>query len=240
MLFAGNHRHPGFIDLLCDAVFQLRLAVGSQDAFTGNRHSRASIMASAFSLECAANAVMSSVALSTKLGEDLDRLPLLSKFDVYLKFATPDKGLDRGDDRVSKIAELIGIRNEFVHPKVTEIDVELGALTDVGNSIAWPMEITPKVWPATQIPKPPMFWSAMHAESAFNAVTRFLAYFFSLSGADTSKVKELLFQRTDVALGETSVSIESIFDEFDAELDWAATRGFKLAFLGFEKKGRLP
>ncbi len=200
-----------------------------------NRHSRASIIASAFSLECAANAIMSSVELSTKLGDDLDRLPLLSKFDVYLKFTTQDKKLDRGDDRVSKIAELIGIRNEFVHPKVTKIDVEMGELKDAGSSLAWPMEITPKIWPGTQIPKPPMFWSAVHAESAFNAVTGFLAYFFSLSDATPVKVKELLFQRTDIASGETSVSLESIFDEFDVELNWAVARGFKLAFLGFEK-----
>lgn len=233
MHFPGTHRQPGFIDLLCDAAFQLRMAIASQDSYMENRHSRASIMASTFTLECAANALMISLSLSSNLGEVMDRLPLLSKFDLYLKIQTQDLALDPGDARVSKVAELVRIRNAFVHPKVTHIDVELGELTDIGSAFSWPMEMAPKVWSTTKIPKPPLFWSRIHAESALDATTDFLAYFFNLAEAEPEKVKDLLFQRTHVTVGESSVTLESLFDEFTSELEWAAARGFKLGFLDF-------
>lgn len=237
MLFPGTHRHPGFIDLTCDAAFQLRMAINSQNSYAENRHSRASIMASAFGLECAANAVMNSLSLPSHLSEDLDRLPLLSKFDLFLKIITPDThaGLNRGDARVYKVAELVRIRNEFVHSKVTNIDVEMGEPTDVGRAFSLPMEMIPKVWSGTQIPKPSMFWSRIDAKSALSVTTDFLDYFFRLSALDSEKVKEILFQRTYITLGESSVIVESLFDEFATELEWAVSQGFKLGFIDFGK-----
>lgn len=235
MQFPGTHRHPGFIDLLCDAAFQLRMAIGSQDSYVENRHSRASVMASTFSLECAANALVSSLTFAPNLVEGVDRLPFLSKFELYLKIRTQDQTLSQGDARVGKVTELVKIRNAFVHPKITNIDVELGDLTDADNALSWAMELAPQIWGSTKIPKPALFWSRIHAEAALDATTRFLDYFFSLSGDNPEKIKEVLFQRTDVTLGETSLTMESLFDEFASELEWASSQGFKLGFIGFGK-----
>ena len=237
MQFRGAHTHTGFLDLLCDAAFQLRLSQQSADSYSANRHARASIVAAALSIECCANCLVSSLTMPARLEEDVESMKPISKFDLYLRFSAPDKSLDRGDTRLAKIVELIKLRNEFVHPKVTDMPADFGLLVEKTDVTEWPMEFTSPIFQNIGIPKISMFWSPTNAESALSAVLAFYAYFFEdLLDANDEIIKNILMQRTQVQLGDTSVRLESIFVEFEAELKWAASQGFNLRFLGFPSK----
>jgi hypothetical protein len=78
---------------------------------------RASIMSSALLIEAAANVCIHTLNLPKSYYVDIDRLPVISKFEYFLEHAQPNKRLDRGSLPVQKAHELVEIRNLLVHPK---------------------------------------------------------------------------------------------------------------------------
>ena len=95
--------HVGFLDLVCDALFHLRLAESSDDSYVINRHARASILACSLSLECLSNALIKYLDTSEHFYEDLERLPPLSKIEAFLKIAGVGFDIDRGNNRTQKM-----------------------------------------------------------------------------------------------------------------------------------------
>lgn len=81
MKLPATYRYTGFYDLLADAIFQHRLAASCTDSYLMNRHARSSVIASALSIECAANCLLGSVELPKALFDALDKLNSLSKTD---------------------------------------------------------------------------------------------------------------------------------------------------------------
>jgi len=103
-----------------DAVFLLREATEqSVDGYSPKEWSlaRASINSSSLLLESAANCCISTLELSRKYFADIDKLPILSKFEYYIQQVNPEKSLDRGCLPAQQASELISIRNLIVHPK---------------------------------------------------------------------------------------------------------------------------
>ncbi|WP_156372172.1 hypothetical protein [Acidovorax sp. Leaf78] len=177
-LIEGNFRHLPFFEFLADASYQHIVATKCDDRYSASRHVRASIMASALSVECIANSLINYMQLPKKTADDIDKLPILSKIDTFTLLS--DKTyMDRGDDRVAKITELIQIRNAYVHPKEQVMKVEVGEMKDMGTEWHMPMEVTGKDWPAIGIPRSAKFWTVNHSLSAMQALQRFYKYLFS-------------------------------------------------------------
>ncbi len=106
------------LDLLCDAVYQYRLSHScTENPYRCNRHARSSILSSAISLESAANGLLSTLNLTGRLAQDFDKLPVISKFEIFVRLSGCDVGLDRGCNEVQRAQELLNARNGFVHPK---------------------------------------------------------------------------------------------------------------------------
>lgn len=237
MQIPATFRQPGFLDLICDAAFHLELARASSDPYSQNKHARASIVAAIFSVESCSNCLLASLGLPKAFGDDLERLPTLSKIEVSLRMSSLEVRLDRSRNEVRMINELIQARNDFVHPKVAQIPVELGDWDETETEVRWPILMSPNAREATGIPKEALFWNADHAVTAFRAVTDFLAYLFDdVLRADLPKVQEILFHSTEAKLGDTVIKIESHFGEQQEQMLLAAKQGFNLAFLGFASK----
>jgi len=117
----ATFHYIAFYDLLADAAFQHRCAAVESDSFRMNRYARASVIAAALSVECAANCLIHSLELSATLRAELDKLPALAKVETFL-LLSEFGALDRGRVEVQRMKELITARNEYVHPKVTAIE----------------------------------------------------------------------------------------------------------------------
>ncbi len=125
-------RYVAFYDLLADAAIQHKLASESTDSFMMSRHARASIIASALSIECMANCLLESVDATKALREEIDKLAPLPKIETALRM----KGInafDRGKHEVQKAVDLIRARNDYVHPKTATWDAEIQEPQDAGS-----------------------------------------------------------------------------------------------------------
>ncbi len=76
-------------------------------------------MLNAFLLfECGANCCIDALSLAGSYGEDLDKLPFLSKYEFFLNRVASDAAFDRGRIEVQAAAELKSVRDKYVYPKV--------------------------------------------------------------------------------------------------------------------------
>lgn len=224
----ANYRYTGFFDLLADALYQHKLAKGCTDPYLMNRHARASILAGILSLESASNCLIESLEISSSFRSELDKLPLLAKIEAYFRFRNLE-GFDRGRSEVQKINELVRARNDFVHPKTTNIKTDVGQMEKEGAQYKLPMALHGVHYQAVGIPKHGMFWSADNALSALSAIVEFFKYVFSeLMQAPTEEIQELLLSRFEIQ----HVHIMSLFEEFRAEFEGASEFGIDLGFLG--------
>ncbi|OQK17857.1 hypothetical protein AU255_08345 [Methyloprofundus sedimenti] len=106
--------------LLEDSVFLLKMAIEtSVEGYSPKEWSlvRSSIYSSSLLLESAANCCISTLSLSSKYLKDIDKLPVLSKFEYYLQQVNSEMKFDRGCLPVQQASELINTRNLIVHPK---------------------------------------------------------------------------------------------------------------------------
>lgn len=224
-------RYTGFYDLLCDAIFQHRLAKECSDPYEMNRHARASVSASALALECAANCLLTDTDIPSALRQDLDRLPLISKYEVSLRIQEANV-FERGRPEVQRVAELVKVRNEFVHTRIRNIQSELGPLADQGSVVELPITFDGETWPVLQIPKRPVFWSADSALSVLAAVVSFLSYVLvDLKRLGPDDVWKILVSRVEF----DNIAIPVHFDEFISELSGVGEHGIDLGFLGCQK-----
>lgn len=231
MKVPANFRHTGFFDLLCDALYQYRLARDCSDSYVMNRHARASVSASALALECGANCLISSLDGSSGLLEGLDKLPVVAKYETFLRFRGVTNTLDRGRAEVQRIRELVKVRNDYVHPKTRHIKTDVGKYRAKGKLVEFPIEMHSDTWKGVGIPKSGLFWSAGNALSVIHAVTAFFSYlFFDLMEADPEEISHLLQSRLEIE----NVHVPNMFQEFESELKRAVEYGVDLRFLGME------
>ncbi len=155
-------------------------------------------------------------------------LPILSKYEIYIRLSEAAKTLDRSCTETERVHELTKVRNEFVHPKMQSISATVGAFEQQGENVALPLTLDGEHWNAVGIPKRPLFWSADNAKSAFTAVVTFLRMvicdYVHMSPEDA---RYHLHSRVEIGTAATIAT----FDEFVSELT-AEDLGVDVAFLG--------
>ncbi|ELA9892408.1 hypothetical protein QRL14_002256 [Vibrio parahaemolyticus] len=103
MKIPAQFMHVGFFDLLCDALMQHNQSQQNENNnYRCNRFARSSICASVLSIESCANALLQQIDIAPQTLNDLDRMPALSKIDMYLRVEHQLSGLDYGNNIVQK------------------------------------------------------------------------------------------------------------------------------------------
>lgn len=152
---------------------------------------RSSVLATTLFVEACANTCLDMLALDTAFAGDVDRLPTLSKFDLFVRLYRAQRKIDRSRHEVQGVVELKRIRDSFVHPK--------------GQRVIWdfwsPDESTSRSprTKATDLPKILSFCGHEDAPRAMNAAHSFLGYLFGeLCGFRPLHVSSLLFSEQPV------------------------------------------
>jgi len=123
----------GTMTFLEDSIGLARAAEADADSHFGNSLARGSLLASTLFLEACANSCLDMLVLENRFASEIDRLPLLGKFELYAKLAFPRKKLNRSRHEVQGLMELRRVRDSFVHSKRQRIIWERWSL-DGGES----------------------------------------------------------------------------------------------------------
>ncbi|GFO64283.1 hypothetical protein M1B72_12660 [Geomonas paludis] len=200
-----------FYDLFWDAVRLGRMAQEVQeDDDTEFSCARASIMSSVFSLECASNCCVEIMPSGSGFKKDVDKLPFLSKFEVFLGVMFPGKTLDRGRHEVQLVQELKTIRDSFTHPKVKRtklirVDSNCEFKEGAGyiSNIFGTGPTRSYDFGCTQFLNLPntITWQAEDAISVLHAATKFLNYFFvGLCSYDSDTINDILRSSGEISI----------------------------------------
>lgn len=198
----ATFRYSVFEELFYDSVHLAYLAhdraiLEDDDDYHGSQVSstlaRASIVSSMLTFECSANCCLDVLPWPRALRDDIDKLPALSKFELFLKSRDATKVIDRGSPAIQGIDDLKSLRDRYVHPKVRRAEwTSLSATrktVDLGCSQSLKLPIDTDLW----MPK--------HSVVALRAVSQFLNYFFlDLCELSTNQTCELLVGSGDVDL----------------------------------------
>lgn len=146
----------------------------------------AAVLQSTLLIEAAANCCIYDLHLDSKLSKELDRLPSLTKLDLFLLIRTGGKkAIDRGASLYQDVQELKNIRDRTVHPKTSRI---MWTQVDADNAFG-KHDKTPRLG----INLTNLSWSVDDAIKAFKAANRFLDNFFTeLCSMNRKEVRILL------------------------------------------------
>jgi hypothetical protein len=124
------HHDKPFIDLLDDAVWCCAQSQEIHDRPNPKgyvyirediaRLARLSVLNAALALEALANILLQQCSMPGQLADDVDKLSVLGKFDIYMLSRGGDHFMDRGHKLTQAIVELIKWRNACVHPKIAQ------------------------------------------------------------------------------------------------------------------------
>lgn len=148
--------------------------------------SRASLLSTFLLLEAVANACLESMSVRGGFSDDLDRLPTLSKFDLFLTVGLKKRQLDRGRKEIQAIQDLKRLRDSFVHPRKQHIIWE--KWNPKGESIS----ASPST-PILGLSKIPSYCHLQDAVKGLRAAHGFFSYYFRRRcGFSRKKVSSLL------------------------------------------------
>ena len=119
-----------FFSIFSDAVLLYELASSECDKNTQNTLSKSSIMSVNYALEAAANSFLTSVEITSKIKDKIDKFSTLDKLDFVLQWHK-DESLPRGEKETQIVKKLIDQRNSLLHPKVKTLKQEVS--TVAGN-----------------------------------------------------------------------------------------------------------
>ena len=232
--------HKAFHDTFGDAVWFAQEAhrIQSPEAplHLVSRYTRNAILSAGLAIECAANCCLEHLSTHPAADDDLERLRPLAKLDLYLMSSPCSTRLDRDNTYVRKAANLVSIRNSYVHARVvTKEYISTGQdLAETGNS--------KKNWTPIMIPRNQSRWRVEHTRNAATALVDFLNYFFFVVGPfddgrprDCRMVNQILSSEFDSQWEKTptegrlpmfEIGSEGIHGELSDE--W----GLDFAFLG--------
>ena len=233
----ATFRYVEFLDLLVDATYQHRLATQSDDSFTMSRHARASVAAAFLTIECLANCLLEDIDIPQALQDDLDKLPPLAKIELALHMRGK-LGYVRGRREVQMAAEVIKVRNAYVHSKATKVKAEVQLPKDAGSEWMIPFEIYPDIWKTLKFPKQSMFWSAEVSYGVLQVVRDFLHYVLvDVMQADKNLLTDMLTSHIVIENpADVGVVMSGIFDEFKSEIAWLKEQKIDFSFLQFFDK----
>ena len=185
----SDHYLRTFEDLLYDSVYLLYFSFDTnQDNYKDDvigPFIRSSILNSILLLECGANCAIDSLNLPGKFYEDIEKLPMLTKFEYFLTSINVKQKFDRGCKQVQAISELKSIRDFYVHPKVKKAKYR-----SIGENI-WDADFGQTN--QLKFPREPRKWFHEHAILALKSVNDFYNLFFlNWCGFESDAVVDLL------------------------------------------------
>lgn len=183
---AVSYRFRPFYDLVADAIFQHKQAVAATQPYVVNRFSRAAIVSAALCVESLTNCLIADLELEGEEFAQVDSRPPLEKFAHYFK-AKRLPGFSKGDKPVQRCAELIKIRNSYVHPKTLSYPAEMAEVADIGDEWLLPFSVELNLWPLSRIPMAPFAWNGHASAAALRICFAFFDYV----------VKHLAIRQTD-------------------------------------------
>lgn len=180
-----------FDTLLLDSLMLLERSLDFHSVEEeGHTLSRASIIFSLLLLEASANSCIEHLRLEKSIHREIDRLPVLGKYDFYLRCMFRSKHLGRGVKEVEWVRELKSIRDGLVHPKPQRVEWKYSSEKDVAISQA----VRSKV---LNVAVNPNFWDADEAVKVAAAVHGFLRYFYvEKCNYSAVKVASILFSES--------------------------------------------
>ena len=104
------------LTLFWDSI-ELIEAATKATQFSNGSLIRGSIIASALSVECAANICIDSLKLSKEIYNEIEKINIIGKFNYYV-YAINKKTIDKSRNEYYMLKSIIKIRNNYVHPKV--------------------------------------------------------------------------------------------------------------------------
>jgi len=105
------------LTLVVDIAVLLTESEKNKGMWLGSAFARSAITNAALLLECVSNSCLGSLPITTRLLDELDRLPTLSKLDYYL-FSRTSKHIDRSCRETELAGDVLKLRDHIVHPKL--------------------------------------------------------------------------------------------------------------------------
>lgn len=179
-----HHRSFGMV--LFDSITLLDLCGDKDNEFIEDTLSRGSIVCSLLLPEIAANICIESLHLERSVFEDVDKLSVLAKLDIYLRMSSKRYRIDRGDNAVNLWRSLRKCRDRYVHPKTVKVEYDIRP-----DDTMMPKEDIDRT---LGIPSNPESWAAEEAKVVMRSVHLFLRYFFeTCCHFSPAQVSNLLF-----------------------------------------------
>jgi len=237
LAFPAAFRYIAFFDLLSDAIFQHRHAAEAATPELASRFARASVLASALSIECSANALLATLDLTKPLMAELDKMSPLGKVESCLRLLGVES-FDRGRVEVARVVELIKARNDHVHPKATRMPGTIYAPQDGGAEWIVPMSFDGAHYENLDMPKLSMLWSESSSRAALVAVAGFYAYLFGeLIKPPEHDLNVMLMPQMELGAAKgLAVHMPSVSDEIRCELQRAGAYGADFSCFGLFTK----
>lgn len=129
-----------FFSIFSDAVLLYELASSELNENTKNTLAKSSILSVNYALEAAANSFLTSVEITPKIKDKIDKFSTLDKFDFVLQWHK-NESLPRGEKETQIITKLIDQRNALVHPKVKKITKNVSTVAASENIAYYHKEI---------------------------------------------------------------------------------------------------
>ena len=158
--------------LIEDSLRLLYMSKKSHDHDDSQLFARSSGIYTMLLLESVANICVEHIDFERSVYKEVDRLPVIAKFDFYLRLKMGKEGLSRGDSAVQSMQEVKALRDGMVHPKVQKFvwivhDEETQSMTSQA-------ELTAHL----KVAKDLRFWEFEQALEIMKAVHGFLNNFF--------------------------------------------------------------
>lgn len=158
--------------LVDDSLRLLYMSKDSRDHDDSQLFARSSGIYTMLLLESIANICIEHIEFERSVYKEVDRLPIIAKFDFYLRIKMGKEGLPRGDSDVQSMQEVKTLRDGMVHPKVQKFvwtvhDEETQSMTSEA-------ELTAHL----KVAKDLRFWEFEQSLEIMKAVHGFLNHFF--------------------------------------------------------------
>ncbi len=227
MLESEYYLNKNFYVLFDDAVNNLEesdSAIDEDDYAKVFRYGRASIIASTLLLECCANCCIDTLKLGKSFREDIDKLPALSKYELFLSYHNKEKSFDRGCQEIQNASELKYIRDLIVHPKVRRAKWEKAngnfRHADIGETkiLKYPNDIE--------------IWDRNYALMSLRIICAFLDHFFlNLCCFDAEITKKILIDYEEFTINP-QVGVGTPNEWEKPQVKWQ----LRLGFIGIESQ----
>lgn len=112
----------GITTLLADSISLAMESERHEDLDVRNTLARASIVSSVLFLEACANCCLDLLGLGTRFSDEVDRLPTIAKYDLFLHIRFRGRSIDRSRCEYQGYVELKTLRDSFVHPRAQKYE----------------------------------------------------------------------------------------------------------------------